>query len=93
MEWLSQAGSNKESQGSRTTLSTTRQEVPKSIQKPYTLVTFDEMHQKDLCGGCQVFSGQAERIRLSPRSSMKKYFVSICVHFLICVSKYFQTQI
>ena len=62
-----------ESQGSRTTLSATRQEVPKNIQKPYTLVTFDEMHQKDLCGWCQVSSGQAERIRLSPRSSMKKY--------------------
>ena len=46
MEWLCQTGSNRGSQGSRTTLSATRQEVPKNIQKPYTLVTFDGMHQK-----------------------------------------------
>ena len=47
-----------ESQGSRTTLSATRQEVPKNIQKPYTLVTFDEMHQKIFVDGAMFLLGK-----------------------------------
>ena len=60
MEWLCQTGSNRGSQGSRTTLSATRQEVPKNIQKPYTLVTFDGMHQRSL-KRCQVSSGKQKK--------------------------------
>ena len=83
MGWLCQTGSNRGSQGSRTTLSATRQEVPKNIQKPYTLVTFDGMHQK-------IFEEVPSFFRASRKNQvhtqiMYEKILSVCAHFLICI--------
>ena len=50
--------------------------MPKNIQKPYILVTFDEMHQKIFVDGAKFFLGKQTLTHIKFEKILSKYLYS-----------------